>query len=94
MIGVVIGMIPNTWYNIMTQAGTDLREMEFEQLITHLEILEETAPEHKDSEGNQEGKRAKVKMTRTEVVRVPKMDQSLMLKLEITAAITTKLQPL
>ena len=58
MIDVVIGVIPNVWCKIMSQVGTESREMEFDKFITHLEILEETAPEHKDSEGNQDGKRS------------------------------------
>ena len=42
----------------MAQARTEPREMEFEKIITHLEMLEEIDPEHKDSEGNQNDIRA------------------------------------
>ena len=52
IIGVVLGMITNAWCNIMAQAGTEPRETEFDKLITHLEILEYTTPEHNDSDGN------------------------------------------
>ena len=45
MIDVVIGMIPSAWCKIMAQARIEPREMEFEKLITHLEMLEENAPE-------------------------------------------------
>ena len=58
MIDVIIGMIPNAWCKTMAQTGTEPRETEFDKIITHLEILDEKAPEQKDSEGNQEVKRA------------------------------------
>ena len=41
----------------MVQAGIELCETDFDKLIMHLEMLEETAREHKDYDGNQEGKK-------------------------------------
>ena len=58
MIGVIIGMIPSAWCKIMAQAGIESREIDVEKLITHPDMLEKVPLEHKDSEGNQNGKRA------------------------------------
>ena len=67
----------------MAQAGTEPREMEFEKLITHLEILEETASEQKNLRVSKKVKEPIVKMTRSEVIRGQKMDPPLIPKLEI-----------
>ena len=40
MIDVVIEMIPNSWCKNIAQKGTKPREIEFEKLITHVEIHE------------------------------------------------------
>ena len=58
MIDVVIGMLLNTWRKIMTQTGTEPGEIEFDKFITHLNMLEETASEHKGFKRNYDGEQS------------------------------------
>ena len=58
MIDIVIGIILDSWCKIVAEAGTESRDMGFEKLITHLEVMEETVPEQKDREGTSKSKRS------------------------------------
>ena len=55
IICVAVRMILNDWCKIIAQARTKPREMEFDKIIAHLKMFEETTLEYKDSEGNQDG---------------------------------------